>query len=41
MPFTVSILTELTTDQRHCMEVFYAIHYIDFHRTDERSTLHA
>jgi hypothetical protein len=42
MPFTVSIFTELTIDQRHCMEVCYAIHCIDFQRTDERSTtLHA
>ena len=38
MPFTVSIFTELTTDQRHYMEVCYACHCIDLHRTHNRST---
>jgi hypothetical protein len=38
MPFIVSIFTELTTDLRHCMEVCYAIHCIDFHWTHNRST---
>ena len=33
MPVTVSIFTELTTDQWHCMEVCYAFHCIDLHRT--------
>jgi len=31
MPFTESIFTELTTDQRYCMEVYYVCHCIDFH----------
>jgi hypothetical protein len=41
MTFTVSIYAELTTDQRQCLEVCYAWHYIDFHWTHNRSmTLH-
>jgi hypothetical protein len=36
MPFTVSIFTELTTDVRHWMEVSYAFHCIDFHRSHNR-----
>jgi hypothetical protein len=40
-PGTISIFTELTTDQWHCMEVCYAFRCIDFHRTHNRSmTLH-
>ena len=38
MSFTVSIFTEHTTDERHWMEVWYAFHCIDFHRTHNRST---
>jgi len=41
LPFTVSIFTELTTDQRYCMEACYACHCIDFHWTHYRSmTMH-
>ena len=38
LPVTVSIFTNLTTDERHWMEVCYAFHCIDFHRTHSRST---
>ena len=38
IPFTISTFTELTTDERHWMEVCYVFHYIDFRRTHSRST---